>query len=98
MNYQLVVTRVAQVDAIDICYWLSDTTSVESGLRWYAEYEAAVDSLQTLPLRCPLARDVQGERRAVRQLLFGQYRLLFAVEGNVVTVLNVMHQKQQPRS
>ncbi len=97
MNYQLVVTRVAQVDAIDICYWLSDT-SIESGLRWYAEYEAAVDSLETFPLRCPLARDVQGERRDVRQLLFGQYRLLFAVEGQVVTVLNVMHQKQQPRS
>ena len=97
MNYQLVVTREAQVDAIDICFWLSET-SVESGLRWYEKYEAAVDSLQTFPLRCPVARDVGGERREVRQLLFDQYRLLFAVEGNVVTVLNVMHQKQRPRS
>jgi plasmid stabilization system protein ParE len=97
MTYQLVLTREAQVDAIEICYWLSET-SVEFVLRWYADFEDAVDSLQTFPLRCPLARDSQVERRDVRQLLFGQYRLLFAVEGNVVTVLNVFHQKQKPRS
>ena len=96
MNYQLVVTREAQVDAVDICFWLSEA-SVESGLRWYAEFEAAVDSLQTFPMRCPLARDVEGERREARQLLFGKYRLLFAVEGNVVTVMHVLHQKQRPR-
>ena len=98
MNYQLVVSREAEVDAIDICHWLSEERSTESGLRWYAEYLAAVDSLQTFPLRCPLARDVEGERRETRQLLFGHYRLLFTVEGDVVMVMHVLHQKQQPRS
>ena len=98
MNYQVIVTREADVDAVDILHWLSEDYSFESAERWYSKYLEALVSLETFPARCPIAYEREDEDEEVRQLLFEQYRILFAIEGNTVRVVHVKHQKQRPRS
>lgn len=76
--------------------------SVEGALAWEAGYTAALESLTSLPNRCPKARDGSRYPNVIaRQLYFGKYRLVFHVveadtnetEGTVL-VLRVLYGAQ----
>jgi hypothetical protein len=44
-----------------------------------------------LPRRCPIAPENDDFDVEVRQLLYGEFRVLFTVEDDVVRVLHVRH-------
>jgi phage-related protein len=54
----------------------------------------AYATLDTFPLRCPVAPD--APELGLRHLIVGEYRAVFAVMGRVVFVLHVRHAKRQP--
>jgi toxin ParE1/3/4 len=58
---------------------------------WLDGVIAAVDTLTSLPRRCPLAPENDDFDVEVRQLLYGEFRILFIVEDEVVRVLHVRH-------
>ena len=51
----------------------------------------AFRSLEKNPLRCPLAPESVFFKEEIRQLVYGQYRILFTVKGDTVYVLRVRH-------
>lgn len=60
----------------------------------YAQYDriaAAIESLRSLPERCPLM-DVEPERElGMRRLLVDNYSVIYVVRDETVTVLRVLY-------
>lgn len=84
------VSRRAIRDLKEVYAWIAEDSRPAADA-WLASTEAQVASLATSPLRCGLAREVRSLPGAVRQLVVGNYRALFVVEGSVVHVLHVRH-------
>jgi toxin ParE1/3/4 len=100
MAYRVEVTVKAYRDLGRILGWLLAEHAGETGLRWYDGLVNAIETLDELPSRCPKAPENKTSWREVRHLLYGTkphlYRVLFTLQGDVVTVLHVRRPKQQP--
>jgi plasmid stabilization system protein ParE len=62
--------------------------SVENAFRWYEKIEAGINKLDSLPERCTVAEESQYFDFEVRQLIIGNYRVLFRIKSNAVQVLH----------
>lgn len=68
--------------------------SVDAALKWYDLMEEKIQTLQTLPARCAVAEESRYFDFEVRQLIVGNYRVLFHIEGTTVNILHVRGSKQ----
>lgn len=102
MAFHVELSDRAQADITAIYDWLRSQKAGDAGERWFLALREAITSLSSLPARCPLAPESRESPVEVRQLLYGSkphvYRILFAVEGNVVRVLHVRHGRRRPAS
>lgn len=64
---------------------------------WLEAVSAAVDSLGEMPARCPRAPESRRGRE-VRQLIVGEYRVLFTIQLRHVRILAIRHVARGPRS
>jgi len=55
------------------------------------ELWSGIQSLKSMPLRCPLAPEATKKGREIRHHLFQDYRVLFVVKRSIVNVLRVIH-------
>ena len=94
MTYQIEITAGAHDDAETAYAWLAER-SREQADRWYQGLFQQIDSLEKLPLRCPLASESDKLPEEVRVLLYGKgrqrYRILFTIRGDTVVVLYMRH-------
>lgn len=99
--YTVELTEKAEID-LDRIYLRYNRISPDQADRWRAGFTKSAASLSSLPNRCPIVRDSDRfQGITVRQLLFGNYRILFHVielaeeetEG-VVRVMRVLHSAQ----
>jgi plasmid stabilization system protein ParE len=58
---------------------------------WLRSAQAACQTLSELPRRCSLAPENDSFDDETRQLLYGDYRILFTIENDAVVVLHVRH-------
>lgn len=95
MAFRVEISPSAEADAEGILDWLISQQAGKTGLRWYQGMRRAIASLSKLPKRCALARENKDFPFEVRQLLYGskqhRYRILFTIEGDVVTILHIRH-------
>lgn len=99
MAYRVKVSPSALADAESAYLWLKEQVSDKQATKWYNGLVDAIYSLDTLPLRCPLAPESEELGVELRQLLYGKrsaaYRILFAVvweeAEEVVRVYRVWH-------
>ena len=95
MAFLVKTSAKAKRDLQTIWNWLLDEQAGDAGLRWFKGLREAILSLSESPLRCVLAPENEAFPFEVRQLLYGKrshaLRILFAIEGNVVTVLHIRH-------
>jgi len=89
-DYRVEPTDKALADAGEAYFWISER-SEGAALRWYEGLMKAFRSLEKNPLRCPLAPEGTFFEEEIRQLIYGKYRILFTVEGEMVFVLRVRH-------
>jgi plasmid stabilization system protein ParE len=90
MTHKVLLTPRAAGDAEAVYRWIA-RDAPDTAIDWYNGLLDAFDSLNSLPNRCPLAREAPSLRRDVRQLLYGKYRILFVIEGKLVRILHVRH-------
>jgi plasmid stabilization system protein ParE len=64
--------------------------------RWLEEIHSELETLAVFPKRCPLAPDAAAAGIEFRQLLCGDYRIIFHVEGQKVFVQHVRHASRLP--
>lgn len=100
MDFRVELSDQAQRDIAAIHDWLRLQQAGTEAERWFTALGAAIDSLSSLPSRCPLAPENRDLSVEVRQLLYGRrphvYRILFSINGNVVQVLHIRHGRRRP--
>jgi plasmid stabilization system protein ParE len=100
MDFRVELSEQAQRDIAAIYEWLQSQQAGDAGQRWFLALRAAVASLTNLPSRCPLAPENRDSPFEVRYLLYGRrphvYRILFAIESDVVQVLHIRHGRRRP--
>jgi plasmid stabilization system protein ParE len=62
---------------------------------WLEGLEGAIDSLELFPRRCAPAPEADVFREEIRQLLYGSYRIIFAVSPGLVRILHIRHAARQ---
>jgi plasmid stabilization system protein ParE len=102
MAFRVELSARAQTDIASIFDWLRSQQAGEAGESWFEALRAAINSLDSLPSRCPVAPEARDSAVEVRQLLYGRrpnvYRILFAIEEDIVQVLHVRHgRRRRPR-
>ena len=58
---------------------------------WKAGLDQKLAFLETFPTTCPIAPESAYRQPTIRHLLYGPFRILFAIRGNVVHVITVRH-------
>jgi len=90
MKYQVEITPSAEADVEEAyCYIRND--SPENAVKWRKKLYDAADTLSRFPDGCGLALENEFVDFEVRQKLYGNYRILFTIDGNRVIVLHVRH-------
>ncbi len=95
MKYAVMTENAAQVDITEAYLWIARDSS-ENAIRWVEAVEAAIESLDTFPERCAVAPESEEFDREIRQLLHGNYRILFTIHDETVHVLHVRHGARRP--
>jgi plasmid stabilization system protein ParE len=100
VNYRVVFTVRARADAIEQFNYLPDR-SPDAASRWYMGLDKAVAKLGALPERHPIAEDESEQLGTpLRQMLYGlrpgDFRILFSIEDDIVTIHYVRHSAQGP--
>lgn len=96
MDYRVVLADSAKADAYAI-YDRVVAAAPHRGPLWFEKLMECLYSLESLPLRCPLAREAAKAGREIRCLLFGKgrniYRILYEVSEaeKTVRVLHIRH-------
>lgn len=100
MDFRVELSHQTQADVAAIYDWLRSQGAGDAGERWFIALRTAIASLATFPSRCPLASENRDSPVEVRQLLYGHrphvYRILFAIERDVVQVLHIRHGRRRP--
>lgn len=80
----------ALIDLADSFEWGVQSWGAEAARKWYNEIERVIQSrLASMPASCPLAPENNDFDFEVRQLIYGRYRILFTITGDLVRVLYI---------
>ena len=60
--------------------------SPQNAVKWLRELYKAIDTLETMPDRCPLIREHDAFEEQVRNLLFYSHRIIFTINEGTETV------------
>lgn len=97
-TYRVIIQPNAEAE-LDAAYQYRHARAPQAAARWFAGIVDAINSLEQLPARCPLAPENGHFAEEIRQLLYGArrdvFRILFTIQGNTVHVLHIRHGAQQ---
>lgn len=65
--------------------------SAQNAVSWYLGLIEAIEKLDELAERCPIAPEDVDVQRGIRHLIIGDYRVLYVIEEDVVIVLHIRH-------
>ena len=98
MKYRIELAGAAKADIHRQAQWLRDEISATIAEKWLTGLYKAIDTLQTRPLRCPVAAENERFPEEIRELLYGRrgkrkhkHRIIFTIRDNAVHVLYVRH-------
>src|ERR1700681_1305887 len=63
----------------------------KAAAKWVRDFYRHSRSLATFPLRYEVMPEAESLGRLWRHIIFGNYRIIYRVDGNQVTVLRVVH-------
>jgi plasmid stabilization system protein ParE len=93
-RFRVIVLPSAEQDIGDAFEWISERDQA-AAIKWYNRLSEVIDSLELLPLRCPLPPESQFFKDEIRETFHGRrhhrYRILFTISGNTVYVLHIRH-------
>ena len=89
-KYRVKIAAHAEADIEDIYHYIH-RDSPRAASDFVAELTRQISSLERLPLRCPKIPEADELGVDYYQLIYGEYRTVFRVEGAVVYILCVIH-------
>jgi plasmid stabilization system protein ParE len=98
VKYRVIIQRPAARDIDEAYQWIAKHAP-GSAMKWFNGLEAAIQTLENLPQRCPLAEESRVFDAEIRQLIYGKrvgtYRVLFTVVQDAVHILHVRHGRRR---
>lgn len=94
IRYSLVIQPPA-VEEIEGAYLFILEHSPTRAVKWFNDLYMAIESLETLPFRCPIAPEDDLFDEEIRHLIHLPYRILYTVAGESVHILHVRHVAQR---
>ncbi|MFT6102718.1 MAG: mRNA-degrading endonuclease RelE of RelBE toxin-antitoxin system [Candidatus Endobugula sp.] len=67
--------------------------SPQNAVKWYLGIIEAIEKLDELAERCPIAPEDSDIQKGIRHLIIGDYRVLYIVDHETVQVLHVRHSR-----
>ena len=95
MSYRVLIQPPAAEDLDAEYRWIA-RQSAERADAWLRGAIDAIQTLMSFPRRCPLAPEDDVFDVEIRQLLYGNFRILFTVEADLVRILHVRHGARRP--
>jgi toxin ParE1/3/4 len=95
MAYRVEITPEAEAD-LNECYLYIARSSPTNALRWWRRFYDVVERLSVIPEAFTLAPENDAVDFEVRQKLYGNYRILFTIEGSRVVILRLRHGARLP--
>lgn len=89
-KYRVEIKPTAEND-LETRYLQITEESPKNALSWYMDIISAIEKLDRLAERCPIAPEDQDIHRGIRHLIIGNYRVLYFINDDVVEVLHVRH-------
>lgn len=68
--------------------------SPQNAVSWYLRIIEAIEKLDELAERCPIAPEDLDIQKGIRHLVIGDYRVLYVIEGETVSVLHGRHDRK----
>ena len=90
IRYQVNIKPTAEND-IERRYVSIAEDSPQNALKWYLTIIDAIEKLNVMAERCPLAPEDVDIQQGIRHLIIGRYRVLYRINGSDVDVLHVRH-------
>ncbi len=95
MIYRVEITPTALADAEAFYLWLLQSSSINAAV-WFNGLFEAINTLASMPERCPVAPETEIVGQEIRFLLYAKrYRILYRVKSNSVTIYHIRHTSQQ---
>ena len=95
MKYRSELTATAKADIREAARWRRDEVSAAAAETWLAGLYRAMSTLETQPLRCPVAAESHKFPDRIRELLYGQksgkHRIIFKIDADTIYILYVRH-------
>lgn len=89
-KYRVEIKPTAEND-LATCYQQIVEDSPVNALNWYLQIIEAIEKLDVLAERCPLAPEDEYLQVGIRHLIIGHYRVLYRLNGKSVEILHVRH-------
>lgn len=93
-QFRVIILPSAERDIGDAYEWIAERDT-EAASAWYDRLLDVIDSLESLPQRCPIAPESKFFNMEIREIFHGRrqhrYRILFTVSGDALYVLHVRH-------
>ncbi|NQZ08130.1 MAG: type II toxin-antitoxin system RelE/ParE family toxin [Algicola sp.] len=93
-KYQVNISPTAE-DDITRRYLQIAGDAPQNALNWYMSIIEAIENLDQMPQRCPVAPEDEHIRMGIRHLIIGHYRILFVIGDDTVEVLHIRHHSME---
>jgi len=98
-KYQVLLTQRAERELHAAADWLAQASqSQDLANRWFNRLIARIQSLESMPTRCGLARENDRFPVQLRELHSGHrptYRAIFHIEMDRVVIISIQHSAQR---
>lgn len=93
IQYRVIIQPTAESDLENAYLYIAQEVP-NNASKWLLQIQSKVKTLETLPFRCPLAPENNVFDYEIRQLIIGQYRVLFTIKLTEVHILHIRHGAQ----
>lgn len=89
-QYRVEFSEAAEAELFASIVWGIEKWGTEETFQWARDVHASINKmLSSFPQSQPSAPESYEAGTEIRQMIFGRYRILFNIEGDVVNVLHV---------
>ena len=92
-RYSVKIFPAAQNDMREIVDYLN-TLSPDAAVKYYDLFIEKIETLATMPERCPLLKDIQLRLRGYRMLLVKNYIVFYVINEKTVEIRRVLYARR----
>ena len=94
IRYKINIAPEAAKEIEDIYLYIADD-SPNNAAKWYFAIHDKIQALTDFPESCPVAYEDRFYDFQIRNLIFGNYRVIYRIQKDIIQILHVKHTAQQ---